>query len=502
MGGKSMEKEKELDLEKNKNLDIDDILQVLNSWDFKPIPTEQDEKKEEQSYVRISLDRMEAWLYLAPPLEGEIYTKEVILSIAEAHGVKAGFIHSSINAMIKKKIYCRETKIAKGMTAVAGKNGYYQFFFVTEEKVVPQYHPDGSVDYSSFHDLQSVEKDDILAIYHPAEQGTAGYNVQGKFLPLKPGKDLLPLQGRGFYRSDGSNSYFASVDGKVEYKNGVLDIRSIHIVDEDVTTIQGKIEFFGDIVIHGNVESGVSIRTAKTLTIDGTVGACNIYAGGDIVLKKGIQGANKAKVVTKGNLLAEFIEHANVEAQVNVKANIIMNSIINAEGKVFLTGTKGTLLGGYTHALEAIEANSMGNSVEIRTLVHVGCKPDVMDKRKALAQMEKSLREELSDLARQVKQLERYKATNSEAVVIESEMQSLTLQKRDLVIKLEKLKQDMNLVATTVKKASKAYIKVDGPIYRGVTVCVDDNQFTVNQNTSFMRYTNVAGKLSPTVLVD
>lgn len=497
-----MDKEKELDLEKNKNLDIDDILQVLNSWDFKPIPTEQDEKKEEKTYVRISQDGMEAWLYLAPPLEGEIYTKEVILSIIEAQGVKAGFIHSSINAMIKKKVYNRETKVAKGMTAVAGKNGYYQFFFVTTEKVAPQYNKDGSVDYSSFHLLQSVEKDDVLAIYHPAEHGTAGYNVQGKFLPLKPGKDLPPLQGKGFYKSEGSNTYFAALDGKVEYKDGVLDIRSIHVVDEDVTTINGKIEFFGDIVINGNVEASVSIRTAKTLTINGNVGACSIYAGGDIILKKGIQGANKAKVVTKGNLFAEFIEHANVEVQGNVTANIIMNSIINAQGKVLLTGTKGTLLGGYTHALEAIEANSMGNNVEIRTLVHVGCKPDVMDKRKALAQMEKYLREELSDLARQMKQLERYKAANPETVVMENEMQSLMLQKRDLITKLEKLKQDTEMVNEIVNKAGKAYIKVDGPIYRGVTVCIDDNQFTVSQNTSFMRYTNVAGKLSAKVLVD
>lgn len=496
-----MDDKNNLDLKKLDKLDIDEVLQVLNSWDFQP-PVKEEIQEESKSYVRFSKDGMEASLFLAPPKEKEIYTQEVIHSFLETKGVKAGIIKSTVRAMIKKKVYNRETLIARGIKAVPGKNGYYQFFFSRNEKPTPQIRRDGTVDYSSFNVLQSVSKDDVLAIYHPATNGTAGCDVRGKFLPLQPGKDMQKLKGKGFYKFEGSNTYYASMDGKVEYKDNELTICSIHVIEGDITSITGKIEFYGDIVINGNIEAGASIRTGKTLTVNGNVEACQMFAGGDIILKKGIQGAQKSKIIAKGNLYADFIEQTEVEVQGDVKANVIMNSVIHAEGKVYLTGKRGTIIGGYVHALEAIEANSVGNDVEVHTIIHVGYNTDAMDNRKALKNNEKTLKEDLSNLMRQMGQLEKYKNTNSDKSMIEQEIRTLQLQKNDLIIKLGKLKEDSLKLQNILDKAKGAYIRIDGSVYRGVVIGVDENQFSVFKNTSFMRYANVDGKLTPTVIIE
>lgn len=444
-----MENKKNEDINVN-SLDVDDILQVLNSWDFsdaieKPVIVEKTE-----SYVHFDKNDMEACFSLAPPQEGELYTESSVHTILKEKGVKAGIIESTLKAMVKKKVYNRETLIAKGMKAIEGKNGYYQFFFQrANAKSAPRIREDGTVDYANFNLIESVQKDDILAMYHPATKGQAGCDVRGKFLQLHPGKELPPLKGKGFYRNEGSNMYYAAQDGKVEYKDGEIEIRTIYVIEEDVTLTTEKVEFFGDIVINGNVESGVSIRTGKTLTINGTVGACNLYAGGDIILKKGVIGSNKSKIVTKGSLYADFIEHSIVETQKDVYANVIMSSKVESEGKIILTGTEATIIGGYTHAGQAIECKSSGNDVEIRTVMHVGEKP-----------VEK---EELSEK--------------------------------------ENVKEQQMIRKENAKKYENSYIKIDGPINRGTIIGIGENQYFVDSNTSFMQFRNIHGQLTRKMII-
>jgi len=439
-------------------LDVEDILQVLNSWDFPDADEETQVHKEQsggKSYVRILKDGMEAWLSLAVPEPGALYTEAAVLDFLKSQGVKTGILESNLKAMVRKKVYNRETKIAVGVESLEGKNGYYQFYFQREnKKPTPRIRQDGTVDYGSFHLIETVEKDDILAMYHPATKGKAGCNVQGKFLFLHPGKDLPPLKGKGFYRNEGSNAYFAAQDGRVEYKDGEIEIRSTHIIEGDVTIATGSVEFFGDIIIHGNVESGVSIKTGKTLTIDGTLGACDVFAGGDVILKKGVQGANKAKIVTRGNLYADFIEHSYIEAKKEVQANVIMNSNVMTDGKILLTGSNGAIIGGYAHADQGIEIKCAGNDAEIRTIIHVGEKPR--------SQVEKQ----------------------KEKDIFSTDAQQL-------------FRQQLN----QEKETPKAYIKVDGTIYRGTVICVDENQHIISEKTSFTEYRNIHGKLTTKVIV-
>ena len=68
-------------------------------------------------------------------------------------------------------------------------------------------------------------------------------------------------------------------------------------------------------MIHGSVESGVTIKATGSITIDGNVEACNLEAGKDIILRSGMVGGNKAHVRTKGNLYAKFIEYTVIQVE-------------------------------------------------------------------------------------------------------------------------------------------------------------------------------------------
>lgn len=90
-------------------------------------------------------------------------------------------------------------------------------------------------------------------------------------------------------------------------KNGKIDIQALHEINGDVTLITGKVEFFGDVVITGGVESGVIIRAGRNIEIKGNVEAVSLFAGGDIILGRGIQGAQRAKIIARGIFMRIFL---------------------------------------------------------------------------------------------------------------------------------------------------------------------------------------------------
>lgn len=92
---------------------------------------------------------------------------------------------------------------------------------------------------------------------------------------------------------DDEVTYTASMDGKIEMQNDRIVVLPVHEVSGNAELAEGNIDFRGDIVIHGNVESGVSIRATGSITIDGVAEACMLEAGKDIILRGGMLAATR-----------------------------------------------------------------------------------------------------------------------------------------------------------------------------------------------------------------
>ena len=126
------------------------------------------------TYLRVDEDEMAAWLYLAPPDRGQIYSKNELITYLERSGVVRGYHSSNLSAMVKKQVYDREVLVAKGARIVEGQDGYFEYLFSPEEYGVPKIREDGTVDYTNVSALQNVKKGDKVAVYHYAVQGTDG----------------------------------------------------------------------------------------------------------------------------------------------------------------------------------------------------------------------------------------------------------------------------------------------------------------------------------------
>ncbi|MBD5540804.1 MAG: DUF342 domain-containing protein [Lachnospiraceae bacterium] len=456
------------------------------------------------TYVRVTEDDRQAWLYLVPKEDGSVYTKDELVMILNENEVVAGIDEDLLIAMAKKKVYEREIKVAEFVEPVEGKDGYYEYFFdVNSETKKPAIREDGSVDYQSMNMVNNVKKGTVLAKYHPAVEGIPGSDVRGFEVSVAAVRSLPSVQGKGVIKDpEDENTYLAGQDGKVELKNGKIMLNNIHQITGDVDQIIGKIEFFGDVLISGNVEAGTVIRAGKSLTIEGTVEAANLTAGGDIILKRGIQGSQKAKVVCRGDLYADFIEHTYVQAGGNVEANIILNSQIEAEGKVVLTGKKGTLVGGNVHGTKGIDCKELGNDVEVKTIVHAGCMPEFITQQRRLYKEEDDLKAELQELYAELREVEnKAKVMGADTPLVTVQLNALKNKKQKLDEKIQACNEELLGISVYIERAKDAKIRVDGNLYKGSIICIDQCRMPIVNNTMFMEYRNISGMIAGSVIV-
>lgn len=456
------------------------------------------------NYIKISEDSMQAFLYLMPKQSGAEYTRDELRQQLMQEGIVGSFHESNLAAMAKKGVYGREVLVAEGTPIVAGADGYYDYKIEMDDfRKHPRVRPDGSVDYQSMSLLQNVEKGQVLAIYHHAVQGQDGQDVYGRTLSTPHYKELPAIKGRGIELlpdSEEEPTYVAQSEGKIVFRDGHPEICNVHEVNGDVDAIIGRVEFFGDIVINGNVSYGVVIKAGKSLTINGTVEAADIYAGGDIIFKYGVQGNEKALIRSRGTVYADFLEHCKVEAKGDVCANYILNCDISAEGIVHATGKKGMLLGGYIHGFQGIKAMVVGNNKEVKTVLHAGCEPSVYERNTSNRKEEAEIMEQLEFMEERAEDLKKQLVIRSKDVSLVRECEKLIEQRDKLVERAKDLQSEKQMLQKQMEEGRQASIRVEDKLYAGSVISVNNAQQSITANTSFMQYKCISGIIQGTVI--
>ena len=458
---------------------------------------------EKLAKLTVSEDKMSAWLYLsAPDKKNVTITRNDIVEYLKQNGVTRGLHTSNIAAMAAKGIYGRDVLVAKGLEPLTGKDGYYEWKVDVNSKKSPAIRSDGSVDYSSLSHLPTIEEGKVVAVYHRAELSHDGYDVTGNVFEAEPVADLEPLKGLGVSNEKDPDVYVAAMSGLVEYRDGNIDIKGTHKIDGNVDLIVGKVEVYGDVEIDGNVESGVIIRASRNVFISGCVEAAFIYAGGDVVIKKGISGGLKGKITAKGDVSADFIEHCTVEAEGNVRANSFLNATVTAGGMVLAEGKNGSIVNGHVRGLLGVAATSIGNEAEVATFVASGYSHEEHEKYLALYVREDELQNRITETVSKITAVlkEKREAGDVDLTDYDVKLFELNEKKDKLFEELDAIRAVKQADAGIIEKGKGSVVVVNGNIYRNVTITVEGNSYQVEENTSFMKYKNEAGRVIPAVI--
>ncbi|MCR5686214.1 MAG: FapA family protein [Lachnospiraceae bacterium] len=451
--------------------------------------------------IQISEDSMQARLCFStsPGSDGrahpELFTRPNVDLALAMSGVKAGINTKLIEEMIEKQQYDTYQVVAAGKVPENGVSGSFAFHFNIEHNNKPKILEDGSVDYRSIEGYEPCQKDQLLATYTPATSGHFGYNVKGAVLQNVRGKEQLPLTGKGFYTNEDKTEYYANCDGKVELKNSkeltvsnVLEIRS----DVDLTT--GDVEFNGDVIVHGAVISGSTIKVTGNLTIMGNVEGAHIIAVGDITLSSGMQGGGRGLVEAKGDVYGKFFEQARLRVGGDLHASSMMNCDCIVEGNMYVTGRHGILVGGHTSCQGDVEATIIGNLAEAKTYLDIG----VTDQNiQLLNTLERKLREFKDKLEKHYELRAKLNAVKNPANTAEYESMKKQvdfsieeLQKQNAQAQEEYDQLKLKLAAYSFSK-----IRVYKSLYRNVIINLSGGHYNVGTTYSNVSLRNVSGEV-------
>ncbi len=453
-------------------------------------------QNEQKPIVRVSYNDMEAYLMLPEPPEGEEYTAAMLMDALEEKGVSEGIDHRKIQEMVSQKLYNTEFKIAAGVAPTDGVDGYYDYNFDTNFDSKPKVLPDGSVDYWSVHSIESVVADQVIAIYHPAVEGTDGVTVKGKVLQAKRAREQMPIKGKGFARLDDNLTYKALMDGKIEMQNGRIVILPIHELHGNAELGSGNIDFRGDVVIHGNVENGVSIKATGSITVDGVVEACVLEAGTDIILRSGMLGGNKASVKAKGNITAKFFEFTKISCEGNLQADVLMDSDVLCQGEVVMNGPRGSIIGGTIHAIRGVTVSTLGNDAEKRTDINVGAGVEVYSRVRVLEKKIETTQIELEKIEEGLAQFDLLQAERGVSYANDPRRMALLRVKIRDTATCASDKEELRKLRNLAEGSRGACVSVIREVYPGVIINIDEMKFTLKNMATGIEFYKQPDKIA------
>ncbi|MBP5159635.1 MAG: DUF342 domain-containing protein [Lachnospiraceae bacterium] len=441
--------------------------------------------------VQFDTDGLLARFTCKPPEDPTtFYTEDLILSFLNSAGVIYGIDKEAISRLVETNDYGRPTKVAYGVPPVDGVDGFFTYNFRTKIDNKPKILEDGTVDYRTVDLYEPVTEGDVIATYTRSKPSKEGVSVRGKPIKGKPGKELPPLKGTGFSVSKDFLTYTADYTGKIELQQDKVVISKLLEIKGDVTLSTGDVNFDGDVVIAGGVFEGTTVRASGNIVVAGNVESCYINAGGNIELKSGMQGGGKGTVECGGDLWGKFFEKSILRVQGNLHANSVMNCDTYVNKNVIVSGKRGVIVGGNTIAIGNIEASTIGNLSEIKTVVSVG----VTD---AILQEINLLRFKTIDLTNNLSKVNKILAkVNSmtdvtDATKFDTMKDQITMTVRSLEDELEKVNTELEHHLTEVSSSSAARVTITKYLFKGVHVIINGMRMVVDDT-----YTNVYVKIS------
>lgn len=446
--------------------------------------------------VTISEDKMMVRGRFYPPsTDGRMLDKREIISDMAMAGIKAGVDEQVIEQFLADRHYCTDYILAKGFEPIQGEDAVITYHFNTETSLKPTVHEDGTVDYHELNNIARVNQGQVIATLTKEDPGRAGLNVCGEVIRPREVKKLRLSPGKNMLLSEDRLQLISQVNGHASVVEDKVFVSNVYEV-QDVDASTGDINYDGTVMVKGNVRSGYSINAKGNIEVNGVIEGATLKAEGDVLLKRGIQGMGKAKVECTGNLVAKFIENAEVIAGGFIQTESIMHSHVMAKEEIEVSGKKGFITGGMVRSTKMITAKNLGSPMGTDTVLEVGVDPILKEKYQTMQteikESEKILATSKPVLTAFGKKMASGEKISKEQVLKVQELQKLVTANETRIIKNVK---EMEEIEEMLQAETNACIKAQGNIYTGVKIVISDSTLFVRENLTFCRFVREKGEI-------
>ena len=438
-------------------------------------------------FVYVSSDRMYAWVMVFPPTGwGKEVDRKIIFEALEKKKVCYGVDEVLLDNLPEDyNRYFHLFLIAKGSKAANGDNGYLVDYFLRHVERLPEMDEFGNVDYMSLGSEQNVKQGDLICEAIPPTEGIAGRTVLGQELRCKNGKSVSLPKGKNTEVSEDGNKLIASIDGRVEFSGRYFSVRPLLEIPGNVDYSTGNINFVGDVLIKGDVCSGFSVRAMGDIKVGGVVESCEIEAGGDLIVVKGIVGNMETIVRSHHNIYSKYLVNSIVHARQNVHTDSVRYSNVYSDGEVEVCSGRGLIVGGQIRAAQGVVAKTVGSVYESPTSVILGGQPYTSFEKEILSRSIKEMKEEMEKLERQPDSPHRSKR-----------MSKLRLELSVSGMKLNKFDRDKERMEEEKEKEEKKSCRLKcGTAHPRVSITIEDETIILDRTCNSCNARLVDGEI-------
>lgn len=474
-------------------LNTTDMLKILEEGEgqAKIAPPQGEILLGEDVVVLTEQSDMEGYIIFLPPDKGgsSISMEEVKEKIKKS-GVLYGIDESALQKAVEEKQYGKKYLIARAILPEDGKDGYLEYHFhIGPRSAAPKVDEKGRVDYRNLDLFESVKEGQLLVTRHLATQGVPGKTIRGSELQQRVGKEVLMPRSKNTILNDNKTAMYAKQSGMVEFIGGCLTVSNVYTVKGDCDMGVGNIDFDGSVIIQGNVISGLTIKASGSITIYGVVEGSEIISGSNIELKRGIQGMDKGKLIAEGSVYAQFIERATIVAGVDVIADSIIHSNIEAGRAIIATGKRGNIMGGNIKATSEITTRVLGSVMNTITEIEVGIVPQVRKRYDYLKKEVEKIKEEIIKLDKLEQYLGRSNMTRENADKILASAKNSRYLNNQL---LEEYAEELKRLEFDMSNATAGKVHVFDTVYPGCRITIANAIYRVIEPITFttFKYSN------------
>lgn len=438
----------------------------------------------------VSLDKMQAIARFYPPSNNgkHLEIKDILESLS-SKGIAYGILQSEILSYVKNKKYCTDIILAQGSTPVDGTDAQIKYYFNTDLNMRPKTNADGTVDYRELNMISHIKEGDLLAELIKEDPGKIGIDVFGKETKPKTVKGRRLEYGKDIQISEDQTKIYSQVTGHAKLEKGKVIVSNVFEVAGDIDNSTGNIQYNGSVLIKGNVRSGFKVIAQGDIIIEGIVEDATVISEEQIIVKRGIHGANRGLLQAGRNIICKFIENARIISGGYIETETILHSKVDAFTEIRVSGKKGFIAGGYVRAGSLIEAMNVGTEMETITRIEVGVDPS---KKERFDELQK----QIVEVTRKIEQIKpiliNYKMKLKKGVAFSKDkvdyIRILVIQMQNLQADYTALDYEFQELHSVMNSDSTARIKISNKIYPGVTVVVSEAMMTIKDTKTYSQF--------------
>lgn len=444
----------------------------------------------EKCIVRVVANGEKALAHFYPPTTGGAsLTESDIISDLKLAGVCHGIRKKAIEHFLTNHQYGRDYILAEATPPVQGYSAKIQYFFDINTTARPKLNEDGSVDFHQLGNIKVVKEGDKLATLKPAYKGKAGVSVLGyPLLPKKVKKRSLRF-GKNIRLSKDKCHIYSEVAGHVTLVDDMVMVSNVYRVPANVDSSTGDIEYNGTVEVAGNVNTGFTVKAQGDIVVNGVVEGATLISGGNIVLKRGMQGMDRGVLEAEGNVTAKFLENCKVKCKGALRADAVLHSQVECQEQIDVLGRKGLINGGSMTTYANVRATTLGSTMGAPTKI-------IIKSDKELIVRTNELKDEITETEAMLQKIDKVVANVKSQVashqdVLPEQMDYLKqakVNKPILVKKLMDIREEREKLLERIAKNKHSCIRAEGVVYSGVDITVKDARRIQHDQASHCRF--------------